>query len=461
MRWLYQPLYLALLVAAAPFLLLTRGAHYVPTLRRRFFGPSGASGGAESLWMHAVSVGEAGVAAVLARRLPAGGRLTFTTVTPTGQRAAAAQLGERIDLAYLPFDLFWAVRRFLAWARPRGAVLTEGDYWPFLLSTLRRRGVPVYVVNGRLSDRSWDRLRLLPRFVTRAWFRPITRFGVQSEQDRARFTALGVDPSDIEITGNLKFDQQPVSPSPDLEAMMRSVAGDRRILVAGSTMDGEEEHVLRAFTGLQEQAMLLLAPRHPERAPAVRKLAQEHGLKVQMRSEIPAPQPTTRGDDDATETATSHDSRTTHHHPPSTIHHPPDLVLLDTIGELAGLYALADSAFVGGTLVPTGGHNPLEPAAHAVPIIAGPSMHNFRAIADAFDDADAWRLVDNAAELAEVWKHWLSDPTLAAGYGHRAQQLVEANSGAIDATLEFLQPLIRRWQAAATDSDVIPSESRP
>ncbi len=489
MRWLYQPLYLALLLIAAPFLLLTRGAHYVPTLRRRFFGPSGGSEGPESLWVHAVSVGEAGVAAVLARRLPAVGRLTFTTVTPTGQHAAASLLSDRIDLAYLPFDLFWAVRRFLAWARPRGAVLTEGDYWPFLLSSLRRRGVPVYVVNGRLSDRSWGRLRLLPRFITRAWFRPITRFGVQSEQDRERFVRLGVDPADIEVTGNLKFDQQPGDPVPSLEAAIRDLAGGRRILVAGSTMEGEEEQVLRAFDGLAKQAMLLLAPRHPERAPAVRKLAEDEGFQTKMRSEIPAPQPATRGDDESM----SHEPRATNHEPRTTSHEPhpevipsegrrpesrdldahpeesssdrsrpvrlgaphlaqgdqsgkPDVVILDTIGELAGLYALANSAFVGGTLIPTGGHNPLEPAVHAVPIVAGPSMHNFRAIAEAFDDADAWKLVDSAAELADVWRQWLADPDSATGYGARAQRLVNDNRGAIDATLEFLQPLIDRWQ---------------
>lgn len=402
----------------------------MPTLRRRFFGPRPADEPTESLWMHAVSVGETGVAAVLAQRLPASGRLCFTTVTPTGQRAAARALGERIDLAYLPFDLFWAVYRFLAWARPRAAVLVEGDYWPFLLSTLRRRRVPVYVVNGRLSDRSFDRLKLLPRALTRAWFRPITRFGVQSEQERERFLALGLDADRVVVTGNMKFDQRPPTRHPGLEERLRELADGRPILVAGSTMQSEDEKVLQAFDELAGEAMLLLAPRHPERSPAVRDLAVKHGFRVAMRSNLQAPP-----------LRSPNDGRGR-----------PDVVILDTIGELAGLYRLAACAFIGGTLVDTGGHNPLEPAAHAAPIVAGPSMHNFRAIAREFDRARAWRLVNDATELADVWRDCLADPESAAGYGHRARQLLEDNRGAVDTTFEFLQPLIDRWQNGQDDA---------
>ena len=425
MRWIYQPIYLVLLLIAAPFLLLARGAHYVPTLKGRFLGPSARGNERESLWIHAVSVGEVGIAAVLAHKLDSVKRVTMTTVTPTGQASAKQLLGDRVDIGFLPFDLFFSINRFLRWARPKALVLIEGDYWPFLLSTLRNRQIPTYVVNGRVSDHTFRTLSHLPRFVVRAYFRAITKFGVQSNQDQDRLLRLGVDQQRIQVTGNLKFDIPTPQSQPELESALQRVAGSRSILVAGSCMEGEEEQVLEAVDSMVSSPLLVIAPRHPERVPKVQNLCSKRGRKSILRSRLEV---------------TSYDSADNC-----------DVVILDTIGELAGLYRVAAGAFVGGTLVRTGGHNPLEPAVFGVPVAIGPSMENFRAIADAFDQAEAWRRVKNAQELGAIWQQWLDEPNQAASIGARAKQLVEQGQGAVAHTLQFLQPVLDDPQAIADD----------
>ena len=403
----------AALLVAGPFLLARRGSHYLPTLSGRLgraprpgATPAPAKG---ALWIHAVSVGEVGVAAALARALPPEVPLLVTTVTPTGQEQARKTFAGRAGVAYLPFDLGFAVRRFFRRHEPRALVLVEGDYWPLVLRETRRRGLPIAVVNGRVGDRSFRRMRRL-RPLLGPLFAGVGRFGVQSGADRDRLVALGVDPGRVAVTGNLKYESPEPARKPDLEAALSALAAGRPLLLAGSTMPQEEAMVLDAFraAGGGERALLVLAPRHPKRWNEVDALLRSRGESAVRRTAL---------------SATAQAS----------------VVLLDSLGELAGLYRLAAAAFIGGTLVPTGGHNPLEAARFGVPLAVGPSMHNFREMAEAFDRAAAWRRVKDAGELGAVWREWLEDPEAGRATGERARQLVESNRGALEKTMEILK----------------------
>jgi 3-deoxy-D-manno-octulosonic-acid transferase len=420
----YQVCYALLLLVAAPFLLAFRGRHYLPTLAPRL-GRQRVPPGGHALWLHAVSVGEVGVAATLAAALapllPPDGRLLITTTTPTGQERARAAAGarslrERVHVAYLPFDLGVPVRRFLDAFAPRALVLVEGDLWPLLLRRARDRGMPVVVVNGRISDRSFARQRRL-RALLRPLHGPVAHWGMQTAADRDRLLALGVPASRVTVTGNLKFETPEPPTVPEADALVVTLAAGRPILLAGSTAAGEEEQVLDAFARLEagKRALLVLAPRHPERFAAVARLVGARGLALRRRSESFDPQ--------RTDVST-------------------DVLLLDSLGELAGLYRRAAGAFIGGTLVTRGGHNPLEPARFGVPVVVGPSMENFREIADAFDRAAAWRRVRDAAELAAVWASWLDDPPAARALGASGRALVETNRGALRRTVALVQPLL-------------------
>jgi 3-deoxy-D-manno-octulosonic-acid transferase len=424
--WIYQALVAVGLVLAGPILLALRGRHYLPTLAGRL-GAAAPGPGKEpvpgALWIHAVSVGEAAVASALAARLPAATRLLVTTVTPTGQaRARAGFAPLAAAVAYLPFDLGWPLDRFLRRHAPSALLLVEGDYWPLLLSRLRRQAVPVAVVNGRFSDRSFPRLRRLRPLVRRFLLDPIERFAVQSEIDRERLLALGVGGERIVVTGNLKFDFPEPPELPELTARLARLAEGRPILLAGSTMPGEEEAVLDAFAaaGGGDRALLVLAPRHPERFAAVAALATVRFPATVLRSGADRERPA--------------------------------LFLLDSIGELAALYRAADAAFIGGTLVERGGHNPIEAARFGVPVAVGRSMENFRDIAERFDEERAWARVSDSGALARLWSGWLERRDEATAIGARGRQLVEANRGATERTLAFLAPLLERATARAVEA---------
>ncbi len=435
MWWIYQILVILVLLVAGPWMLLLRRRHYLPTIRGRFGGggkgprPGGPSAAQPqgALWIHAVSVGEAALAGLLAARLPSDLPLLLTTITPTGQaqaKNAVRELGDRARVAYLPFELGFAIDRFLRRFSPAALVLVEGDFWPLLLAAVRRRGIPTAVVNGRVSDRSFPRLRFLRRWALPLFFDPIDHFGVQTATDADRLQALGVPGDRIVVTGNLKFESPEPPVLTELAARLERLAAGRPILVAGSTMEGEEEQVLIAFRRLAadrsqagERALLVVAPRHPERFAAVaERIASEFpGLVARSGRDRPRPA----------------------------------VFLLDSIGELAGLYRLATAAFIGGTLQPTGGHNPIEAARFGVPVAAGPSMANFRAIAELFDRTGAWARIASGEALGAVWAAWLADPSAARAIGERGRALVLANTGALDRTLDLLAPLIAATVARA------------
>jgi 3-deoxy-D-manno-octulosonic-acid transferase len=420
MWWLYQTLVLVALIGAGPVLVARRGRHYLATVAGRLGAFTGepVRGG---VWIHAVSVGEAGVAATLARALPAGLPLVVTTITPTGHERARAALGGRAAVTYHPFELGFAVARFLRRFDPRALVLCEGDLWPLALRAARRRGLPIVVINGRVSDRTFPRLQRFRPLVRRLLLDRVDRFGVQTAGDRERLLALGVAPERVEVTGNLKFEAAEPPERPELAAALGALAGGRPVLVAGSTMAGEEEAVLEAFAaaGGGASALLVLAPRHPQRFDDVAALARRRFPDTLRRSQgAPA------------------GAR-------------PSVLVLDTLGELAALYRGARGAFVGGTLVPTGGHNPIEAARFGVPVVVGPSMENFREIAEGFDAAGAWRRVSDAGELGRAFAAWLERPEEALALGQRGAELVAAHRGALARTLTLLAPVLA---AAGGDS---------
>ncbi len=422
MWWIYQFLAALALLVAGPWLLLLRRRHYLPTLRGRLGGGGAGRGG--ELWIHAVSVGEAQLAGTLAAKLPADLALLLTTITPTGQaqaEVAAARLGSRATVAYLPFELDVAIARFFRRFTPSSLVLVEGDFWPLVLRAVKRRGLPTAVVNGRVSDRSFPRLLRWRRLALPLFLAPVDRFGVQTALDGERLRALGVPAERITVTGNLKFDSPEPPAQPELAQRLERLADGRPILVAGSTMAGEEEQVLAAFRQLAadgrsaaERALLVVAPRHPERFAAVaeRLAAADPGFVRRSGADRQRP----------------------------------GIFLLDSIGELAATYRLASAAFIGGTLTPTGGHNPIEAARFGVPVAVGPSMTNFREIAEHFDRAGAWGRIASGDELGRLWAAWLADPAAGRTVGECGRALVAANAGALDRTLELLAPIV----AAAT-----------
>lgn len=423
--WGYQGLLGGAMLLAGPVLFMRRRHHYAPTLKPRLgLSRLPDAGAAPPLWIHAVSVGEVMVAATLAKVLPAELPLLVTTVTPTGQQQArkifAGPNAQRsAEVAYLPFDLGIPVDRFLDHFNPRGLILVEGDYWPLVLHRVSRRGIPVAVVNGRVGARAARRQQKIPALCRKLFFEPVHRFAVQTERDQRRLVAAGAPPERIQVTGNLKFDSLPPDGKPELESRVRGLAGSRPIVVAGSTMQGEDEAVIDAFQALPPgRALLILAPRHPERAPDVLRLAQQRHRAV-LRSAFDA-----AADDPSTETDDA-----------------PEIIVLDTLGELAALYRLATLAFIGGTLVPTGGHNPLEPAHFAKPIVVGPSMDNFKHMAQQFDESNAWRRAADRHRLGDVFREWLDDPDAARAVGQRAAQLLHDNRGATLRTWDAIRPV--------------------
>jgi 3-deoxy-D-manno-octulosonic-acid transferase len=385
----------------------------------------------ESIWIHAVSVGEVMAArpiiSELRLRYPAL-RLFLSTTTLTGQQIARRSVSDVDAVFYLPFDWMLTVRRTLALVKPKLFVMVETEIWPNLLRECRRRGVKTLMVNGRVSARSFGRYRLVRPFFRRV-LSDVDRFCVQGEETSRRLIALGADPARVVVTGSLKFDSlDPAStPGRGRERVLRffRITPGRQVFVAGSTMKGEEETVIRAFNRVRAtpaggNALLVLAARHPDRFGEVERLCRQEGLATMRRSELPV---------DAEPKA--------------------DAVILDTIGELAQLYQIATVVFVGGSLVPSGGHNILEPAIHGKPIVFGPHMYNFAEITEAFLANGAAIQVRVERELEVTIMPLMNDPVRRARLGAAARALVDANRGAKDKTLAVITELLPRQERRA------------
>ncbi len=410
-------LYTLILYLLAPlvFLRLAWRGRANPAYRRRWgerLGLGPAFVDAPRIWLHAVSVGEVVAAAPLIRRLledyPAH-RLLVTTTTPTGSDELRRRFGEAVEHVYLPFDWPGAVRRFLDRARPRLALVMETELWPNLFHGCRRRGIPLLLLNARLSARSargYARLGPLTREVLGC----VDGIAAREGADAERFVDLGAPPGRVAAVGNIKFDLEVPAEAVAEGARLRQRLGDGRpVWVAASTHSGEDEVVLAAHRRLRvahPDALLVLVPRHPERFDAVADRCAEAGWPPPRRSRDAWP---AAGD---------------------------PVYLGDTMGELPRLFAAADCAFVGGSLVAVGGHNPLEPAALGLPVLTGPHWFNFAGVYPALMAAGGAREVADAGGLAAALGDWFDDAAARHDAGARARGVVEANRGTLERLLE-------------------------
>ncbi len=368
----------------------------------------------ETLWLHSVSVGETQAAEPLVKRLqeqfpdlP----IVITTTTPTGSDRVKKLFGESVLHAYFPFDLPFAVRGFLKAAQPKVLVMMETEVWPNLLAECERQNIPTILANARLSERSAKGYARLGSFA-RETFERISLVAAQSPADAERFLGVGVKSDRVRVTGSIKFDVRvPAIVMEQAEALRRTWSG-RPVWVAASTREGEDELVLAAHRQVLRklpEALLVLVPRHPERFEKVAQLCRSDGFTYARRS---------AGDLCRSETA---------------------VYLGDTMGELTLFLAAADVAFVGGSLVPMGGHNILEPAALGLPIIFGPHMFNFAMVSRMLLAEGAAVEVADVDALTKWIVDWLSDANLRAVYGESALRVVEANRGALDRLFDILQ----------------------
>ena len=397
------------------------------------------------IWVHAVSVGEVGAArnllTALSQRLP-GVRLGLSVTTAAGLEAARRLAGQSVAVFSFPLDLAGPVEKALSAVRPGVIVLTETELWPLLLDRARARGVPVALVNGRISDRSFRRYLLL-----RGWFRRVldnvSLFAMQTGEDAKRIERLGARPDRILVTGNIKYDLAPAPPFADA-ARLRAAAGGRPILIAASTGEGEEEMVLEAWKELDPRPLLVLAPRRPERFNDVARLIQSRGFPLIRRS---GPGLGTR--DSGLEG--SREIEVPNHQSQITNHQSSPVYLLDSIGELASLYGEAFLAFLGGSLIATGGHNPIEAWAQGVAVLVGPHTGNFREITRAGQRLGILESVADTRELARAFELAVKDPAGAAARGERAKRFVAESRGAAAATADAVAGFLRsgRERAAA------------
>ncbi len=430
MHFVYSALLALALVAAAPWWIwqmLRSGKYRAGIAERLGRVPQRLREGAgrPTIWVHAVSVGEVlaltGLIQLLREQNPKY-RIVISTTTATGQKLARDRFGAA-DVFYFPLDFAFAIRPYLRLLKPEIVVIAETEFWPNFLRQAKKSGARVVVVNARISDRSFPRYRRFSRLL-RPVLANVDRFLAQSDIDRGRLIEIGAHDDRVSVSGNLKFDIKVPKISAligQLQASIKS-SGATPVIVAGSTVDGEEPIVIEAFRRALKwypNATLILAPRHPERWPAVIDLLRSSGLPWWRRTEWATDTPIAGG-----------------------------IFLLDSIGELAALYHLATVAFVGGSLVPRGGHNILEPAHYGVPIVVGPHTENFRDIVDLFTRAGA---VDVIApdEFADEVLHLLDTEQKRALLGRHALDVVRANSGATARTAEVLAGLLHHAPRAA------------
>jgi 3-deoxy-D-manno-octulosonic-acid transferase len=369
------------------------------------------------IWVHAVSVGEvlaiSGLVQAMRRGFPEH-RILVSTTTDTGQAIARKRFGEG-NVFYLPMDFAFAIRPFLRALRPELIMLAETEFWPNFLHLAHADGVKIAVVNGRISDRSVSSYRRF-RFALKRVLAQVDSFLAQTEQDAERLRTIGAPSERVQVTGNLKFDVPRPSPPAIVATLHESFATEnaRPVMVCGSTVEGEEQLLLSAFQNVRAQhsrAVMILAPRHPERFGEVANIIAATGLPFFRRSRWHAE------------------------------HLAGAVLLLDSVGELAALYTLADIAFVGGSLVRRGGHNIIEPAQHGVATVVGPHTENFRDVVAQFQVRNAVRIVA-PDQLALAFLHLLADDADRRALGQRAQETVRTQAGATVRTMEALQSLL-------------------
>ena len=412
------------LIVLIPHFLFQALAHgkYIAGLRQRF-GSVPPVNGKPVIWLHCVSVGETQAARPLAKRLKQQfpyHDLVVSTITLTGQTLARDVFrNQAASVFYFPFDWRWTVRRALTTVNPAVVLIMETELWPNFLRECKTRQIPVALVNGRISRQSFRRYRLIKSFFRRV-LSSLSIAVMQSEADAARLEELGMPSERLFTAGNLKFDGELTSELTDkTEELRKRFGSDAPLILAASTHAPEEQIILESIQKLKQPVRLMLAPRHPERFNEVAALLQKSGLSWTRRTNPPDP-----NDADG------------------------EVILLDTIGELPAAYALAQIVFVGGSIVDKGGHNVLEPAAVGATVVTGAHTHNFHAIVELMNEAGALvqlpALEDAAAsdELAFVFEKLLASPAEREELGRRAKQLITANQGAADRTMQLITPPI-------------------
>ncbi len=372
----------------------------------------------DGIWVHAVSVGETIAAVPLIKQLqiqyphlP----LVITTMTVTGAERAAALFDASVQHCYVPYDLPGAIRRFLDRKKPKLLIVMETEIWPNLLSICHQRKLPVLLANARLSPKSFKEYQRI-RFWLRSLLPAFRSIAAQTKEDADRFRALGASPQQLMITGSVKFDMTVPDSAREQSHVFRERFGARPIWIAASTHEGEEEIIVKGLGLVLEQlpnALLIWVPRHPERFAKVMSLVQKNGFKAQLRSE-----------DNVVESTTQ-------------------VLIGDSMGELLAYYGASDVAFVGGSLIPIGGHNLLEPALLYKPIITGPHVFNFTEIFKLLQQADAVCGVEDAASLAKIVIALLQDSTLRQQLGHSGWQVVQQNQGAVERHMKLIATLLK------------------
>jgi 3-deoxy-D-manno-octulosonic-acid transferase len=429
MYFLYSALLAAGMILTLPYWLMQMSRHgkYRTGLGERLGKVSdrvALLAGESAIWVHAVSVGEVLAASRLVeelrQRFPHH-RVVVSTTTDTGQKQARKHFGSE-NVFYFPMDFAFAIRPYLRSLRPELVVIAETEFWPNFLRLAHASGARVAVVNARISDRSWPSYRRL-RFLLSRVLQGVDLFLAQTEEDARRLRDIGAPSDRVQVSGNLKFDVPP-PPMPPIVASLCAAfeqAGAGPVIVCGSTVDEEEPLLLRAFENIlasHPRAVMILAPRHPERFAEVAQLLEKLGIRYWRRS-LWSGDPIVGG-----------------------------VLLIDTIGELAALYSLADIAFVGGSLVPRGGHNIIEPAQYGVPIVVGPHTENFRDMVGLFQSREAVRVV-SSAEFPLALMELISNQTVRAALGRRAAETLRSQTGATQRTAEALEKLLERTAARA------------
>jgi 3-deoxy-D-manno-octulosonic-acid transferase len=415
-----------------------------------------APNSAPSIWLHAVSLGEMSAAAPLVRALrvkypqcP----LVLTTATLTGRARAAALFGDGAEVRFLPYDTPGAVARFLDRIRPRLALIVETELWPNLFAECERRGVPLVLASARLSAKSVARYRRLGNLF-RGLFSAVSLVAAQTVEDAERFIAIGAQRARTRVVGNIKFDTSLGAEAIDRGRALRASFGvERPTWIAGSTHAGEEEQVLAAHETLRDglpDALLLLVPRHPERFEGVADLLSRRQLRFSRRS-------SSSSDGGSGGGSGSGAGRGSGGGEPVGVETggAAQVLLVDTVGELESLYASADVAFVGGSLVPIGGHNLLEPAALGLPVLTGPHYFNGKDIGRLMLNQGAALQVGNAQELAALLARLLADPEERRRIGDIGRHIVESNRGSVARLLELIEP----WLPAPAPSPVPAADS--
>jgi 3-deoxy-D-manno-octulosonic-acid transferase len=375
------------------------------------------------IWLHAVSVGEVQASELLIRQLlddypdtP----ILITTTTPTGASRVRALFGERVRHCYAPFDIPPVVRRFFQAINPLLLILVETEIWPNLIHQAHDMDVPVLLANARMSARSAKRYQLLPG-LTGETLKKIDMIAPQAESDAQRFIQLGAETTNVQVVGSIKFDIKLTASQREQSDVLRRIWGvERPVWIAASTHEGEEEQILSAQADLLAaipEALLVLVPRHPERFDRVAELVEERGFSLVRRSSGKACEAKIQ------------------------------VYLGDSMGELPLFFGAVDLAFIGGSLVPHGGHNLLEAAVQGVPVLFGPHMFNFADICDLFLQQQAAVKISSPAELAETLQVWISDPSERSRYGENGRKLVESNRGALDRLLSLVKALISNGRA--------------